>query len=124
MRNLKFIAAVAVVAVTAAGCGGSDSSDDAGAVTTDAPESTDAPQPTEAPETSTTPETTDAPETTAAPETTEAPAPAGVDLSDLSVTAADSERTSPRNAGIRFFPNGSSSGATIQLKSSLLPTSE
>ena len=91
MRNLKFIAAVAVVAVTAAGCGGSDSSDDAGAVTTDAPESTDATQPTEAPETSTTPETTDAPETTAAPETTEAPAPEGVDLSDLSVTAADIE---------------------------------
>jgi general secretion pathway protein H len=38
----------------------------------------------------------------------------------MSVTAADSERTSARNAGIRFFPNGSSSGATIQLKSERL----
>lgn len=35
----------------------------------------------------------------------------------LSVTAADSEQRSPGTAGIRFFPNGSSSGATIQLKS-------
>jgi general secretion pathway protein H len=38
----------------------------------------------------------------------------------MSVTAADSERTSARTAGIRFFPNGSSSGATIQLKSERL----
>jgi len=35
----------------------------------------------------------------------------------LSVTAADSERRGPSKAGIRFFPNGSSTGATIQLRS-------
>lgn len=34
----------------------------------------------------------------------------------LSVTAADSERRSPTQAGVRFFPNGSSTGATIVLK--------
>lgn len=38
----------------------------------------------------------------------------------LSVTAADSERRTPRVAGIRFFPNGSSSGATILLQSERL----
>lgn len=36
---------------------------------------------------------------------------------NIAVTAADSERTSPQNAGIRFYPNGSSSGATINLNS-------
>jgi len=35
----------------------------------------------------------------------------------LSVTAADSEQRGEAKAGIRFFPNGSSTGATIQLKS-------
>ncbi|WP_414463657.1 prepilin-type N-terminal cleavage/methylation domain-containing protein [Hyphomicrobium sp. B1] len=35
----------------------------------------------------------------------------------LDVTAADSERLSPTSAGIRFFPNGSSTGGTIDLKS-------
>lgn len=35
----------------------------------------------------------------------------------LSVTAADSEQRAPGVAAVRFFPNGSSSGATIQLKS-------
>lgn len=35
----------------------------------------------------------------------------------VTVTAADSERGSPTTAGIRFFPNGSSSGATIKLSS-------
>ena len=34
----------------------------------------------------------------------------------LKVTAADSERRSPSQAGVRFFPNGSSTGATIVLK--------
>jgi len=33
----------------------------------------------------------------------------------ISVTGADSERRSPSTAGIRFFPNGSSTGATIKL---------
>jgi general secretion pathway protein H len=36
---------------------------------------------------------------------------------DLEVTAADSERRSPTSTAIRFFPNGSSTGGTIQLKS-------
>jgi general secretion pathway protein H len=36
---------------------------------------------------------------------------------EISVTAADSERRSPESAGIRFFPNGSSTGATIKLRS-------
>lgn len=36
---------------------------------------------------------------------------------EISVTAADSEKHSPETAGIRFFPNGSSTGATIKLKS-------
>jgi general secretion pathway protein H len=36
---------------------------------------------------------------------------------EIAVTAADSERRSPGTAGIRFFPNGSSTGATITLKS-------
>lgn len=35
----------------------------------------------------------------------------------ISVVAADSERRSPSVAGLRFYPNGSSSGATIALKS-------
>jgi len=35
----------------------------------------------------------------------------------IAVTAADSERRSPGSAGIRFFPNGSSTGATIKLSS-------
>jgi general secretion pathway protein H len=35
----------------------------------------------------------------------------------LAVTAADSERRAGRLAGVRFFPNGSSTGATIQLRS-------
>jgi len=38
----------------------------------------------------------------------------------LSVTAADSERRTAAVAGIRFFPNGSSSGATILLQSERL----
>jgi general secretion pathway protein H len=33
----------------------------------------------------------------------------------VAVTAAESEQRSPTTAGIRFFPNGSSSGATIKL---------
>jgi len=33
------------------------------------------------------------------------------------VTGADSEKRSAATAGVRFFPNGSSSGATIQLRS-------
>lgn len=36
---------------------------------------------------------------------------------EIAVTAADGERRSPTRAGIRFFPNGSSTGATIKLKS-------
>jgi general secretion pathway protein H len=36
---------------------------------------------------------------------------------EITVTAADSERRSPGTAGIRFFPNGSSTGATIKLRS-------
>jgi general secretion pathway protein H len=36
---------------------------------------------------------------------------------DLDVVAADSERRSPSSAAIRFFPNGSSTGGTINLKS-------
>jgi general secretion pathway protein H len=35
----------------------------------------------------------------------------------IAVTAADSERRSAATAGVRFFPNGSSSGATIELRS-------
>jgi general secretion pathway protein H len=35
---------------------------------------------------------------------------------NLEVTAADSEKRGPNIAGIRFFPNGSSTGATIDLK--------
>lgn len=35
----------------------------------------------------------------------------------VAVTGADSERRSPLMAGVRFFPNGSSTGATIDLKS-------
>lgn len=35
----------------------------------------------------------------------------------IAVTAADTERTSPQKIGIRFYPNGSSSGATIKLNS-------
>ncbi|WP_045836334.1 GspH/FimT family pseudopilin [Hyphomicrobium sp. 99] len=33
----------------------------------------------------------------------------------VAVTAAESERRSPTTSGIRFFPNGSSTGATIKL---------
>ncbi|HVJ76798.1 MAG TPA: GspH/FimT family pseudopilin [Hyphomicrobium sp.] len=36
---------------------------------------------------------------------------------DLDVVSADSERISPSAAAIRFFPNGSSTGGTINLKS-------
>lgn len=36
---------------------------------------------------------------------------------DLDVMSADSERLSPTAAGIRFFPNGSSTGGTINLRS-------
>jgi general secretion pathway protein H len=36
---------------------------------------------------------------------------------DVAVVSAESERASPGAAGVRFFPNGSSTGATIQLKS-------
>jgi general secretion pathway protein H len=35
----------------------------------------------------------------------------------MAVTGADSERRSPLMGGVRFFPNGSSTGATIDLKS-------
>jgi general secretion pathway protein H len=35
----------------------------------------------------------------------------------ITVTGAESERSSGAVSGVRFFPNGSSSGATIQLKS-------
>lgn len=35
----------------------------------------------------------------------------------VAVTAAESERRSPTSSGIRFFPNGSSTGATIKLSS-------
>ncbi|MBY0562352.1 GspH/FimT family pseudopilin [Hyphomicrobium sp.] len=35
----------------------------------------------------------------------------------VDVTAAESERRSPTTSGIRFFPNGSSTGATIKLSS-------
>jgi general secretion pathway protein H len=35
----------------------------------------------------------------------------------LSVTAADDEMTAPARASIRFYPNGSSSGATIVFRS-------
>jgi general secretion pathway protein H len=34
----------------------------------------------------------------------------------LSVTGAESEASSATQAGVRFFPNGSSSGATIQVQ--------
>jgi general secretion pathway protein H len=34
---------------------------------------------------------------------------------NIAVTAADTERTSAQTVGIRFYPNGSSSGATIKL---------
>jgi general secretion pathway protein H len=36
---------------------------------------------------------------------------------DIDVMSADSERLSPSAAGIRFFPNGSSTGGTINLRS-------
>lgn len=36
---------------------------------------------------------------------------------DLDVMSADSERVSPSAAGIRFFPNGSSTGGTVNLRS-------
>jgi general secretion pathway protein H len=36
---------------------------------------------------------------------------------DIAMTGADSERRSPLMSGVRFFPNGSSTGATIDLKS-------
>ncbi|MBN9290519.1 MAG: prepilin-type N-terminal cleavage/methylation domain-containing protein [Hyphomicrobium denitrificans] len=36
---------------------------------------------------------------------------------DLDVMSADSERVSPTAAGIRFFPNGASTGGTINLRS-------
>lgn len=35
---------------------------------------------------------------------------------DIDVMSADSERLSPSAAGIRFFPNGSSTGGTINLR--------
>jgi len=35
----------------------------------------------------------------------------------VAVTGADSERRSGTSAGVRFFPDGSSSGATIELRS-------
>lgn len=35
---------------------------------------------------------------------------------ELNVTGADSEKRAPGIAGVRFFPNGSSTGATIDLK--------
>lgn len=35
----------------------------------------------------------------------------------ITVTAADSERQSPTAAGVRYFPNGSSTGATIAFHS-------
>jgi general secretion pathway protein H len=45
-------------------------------------------------------------------------APVALDKSiTVAVTGADSERRSPLMAGVRFFPNGSSTGATIDLKS-------
>lgn len=45
-------------------------------------------------------------------------APVSIDRGvGIAVTAADSERRSPLTAGIRFFPNGSSTGATIKLSS-------
>lgn len=48
----------------------------------------------------------------------EARAPMRLDPSiDIAVTAADGERRSQTSAGIRFFPNGSSTGATIKLTS-------
>lgn len=44
-------------------------------------------------------------------------APLGFDTSiGIVVTAADSERRSTTETGIRFYPNGSSSGGTIKLK--------
>lgn len=36
---------------------------------------------------------------------------------ELSVTGAESEASSAAQAGVRFFPNGSSSGATIKIQS-------
>ncbi|SFV33460.1 GspH/FimT family pseudopilin [Hyphomicrobium facile] len=36
---------------------------------------------------------------------------------DIAVTSADGERGSAQSAGIRFFPNGSSTGATIKMGS-------
>lgn len=45
-------------------------------------------------------------------------APLAIDPSiSLAVTSAESERRSRHAAGIRFFPNGGSSGGTIQLRS-------
>ncbi len=37
-------------------------------------------------------------------------------LMEIEVTAADSEKQDPSVAGVRFYPNGSSTGATINLK--------
>ncbi len=34
---------------------------------------------------------------------------------DIQVTSAEGESTTPQTAGVRFYPNGSSSGATIKL---------
>ena len=36
---------------------------------------------------------------------------------DITVTSAESERATAQTAGVRFYPNGSSSGATITLRS-------
>jgi len=45
-------------------------------------------------------------------------APVDLDRSiTVAVTAADSEKPSKSVAGVRFFPNGSSTGATIELRS-------
>jgi general secretion pathway protein H len=45
-------------------------------------------------------------------------APLDIDKSiAIAVTGAESERRSATTAGVRFFPNGSSSGATIVLRS-------
>jgi len=35
---------------------------------------------------------------------------------EIAVTSADSEKISPTRAGIRFYPNGSSTGGTIGIK--------
>jgi general secretion pathway protein H len=36
---------------------------------------------------------------------------------NIAVTAADSDKISPSSTGIRFYPNGSSTGGTIDIKS-------